>query len=124
MARQRALIFTNDGIGRCQLPDFIDMDHLNIGTVKLVQINNGTITLTGSNTGALPGTTPPTNQIHTINGGQEGSVIVLRCQAAAAIDNTGNLRLRSNFTMDSPEDTLVLLKTGSVWLELARSNNG
>ena len=124
MARQKALIFTAEGISRCQTPDFIDLGHLNIGIVGLVQINNGTITPSGSNIGALPGTTPPINQIHTIVGGQEGSVIVLRCQAAAAIDNTGNLRLRSNFTMDSPEDTLVLLKTGSVWLELARSNNG
>ena len=124
MPRQKALIFTNDGISRCQSPDFIDLEHLNIGAIKLVEINGGTITPIGSNIGAIPGMTPPTDQIHTIGGGQDGSILVLRCQAAAAIDNTGNLRLRGNFTMDDPTDTLTLLKSGSNWIELARSNNG
>lgn len=124
MARHKALIFTQDGVSRCQAPDFIDLEHLNIGAIKLVEINDGTITPTGSNIGATPGTTPPIDQIHTINGGQDGSILVLRCQSAAALDDTGNLRLRGNFTMNDPTDTLTLLKSGSNWIELARSNNG
>ena len=125
MARHKALIFTNDGVSRCQLPDFIDLSHLNIGVIGLVAINNGTITPIKSYIGALPGTIPPTNQIHTINGGQEGTIIVLRCQAAIAVDDTGNLRLAGNLIMNNPQDTLVLLKTAEgTWIELSRSNNG
>ena len=125
MARHKALVFRPEGIARCQLPDFIDLQHLNIGELETVSINNGAITPVRSNTGAIPGTIPPTNQIHTINGGDEGSVIVLRCQEAVAVDNTGNLRLRGNFTLNHADDTLMLLKTAQgTWLELSRSNNG
>lgn len=125
MPGHAALIFDSDGISRCQLPDFINLSHLNIGAVGWVTIDNGTITPVKSYIGALPGTIPPTNQIHTINGGQEGTIIILRCQAAIAVDNTGNLRLAGNLTMNNPEDTLMLLKTaGGTWIELSRSNNG
>lgn len=125
MPAHKALIFDEvDGFSRVQSPDFLDLEHLNIGEVGVVAINNGTITPTKTHTGAIAGTVPPTNQISTINGGTEGSILVLRCQAAVIVDNTGNLRLRSNFTADHPDDTLVLLKVASGnWVELARSNN-
>lgn len=125
MPAKKALILNTDSIEQCSPPDFIDNWHLNLGEIGLVYIDNGTITPVKSYTGALPGTVPPTNQIHTINGGEEGSIVVLRCQSASIIDNTGNLRIAGNFTMNHPNDTLTLLKTSSgTWLEIARANNG
>ena len=125
MAQHKALIFNEDGIARQQAPDFIEIDHLNLGPIELVPINNGSIIPTRTYTGAIPGTIPPTNQIHTITSGSEGTILILRCQEASLVDNTGNLRLSGNFAMNHPTDTLVLLRTaGGNWLELARSNNG
>jgi len=126
MAGYKALIFTQDGVSRCQAPDFIDLGHLNLGAIDLVTINNGTINLTKTYTGASPGTIPPTNQIHTINGGVEGTILVLRCwPTTITISDTGNLRLSGNFKINNTDDTLVLLKTAQgTWLELSRSNNG
>ena len=125
MPAHKPLIFDEfDGIARCQSPDFLDIEHLNIGQIGIVEINNGTITPTKTHTGAIAGTIPPTNQIHTINAGAEGSILVLRCQTATLMDDTGNLYLRSNFAMDNSNDTLVLLRSkNGRWLELARSNN-
>jgi len=125
MPAHKPLIFDEfDGIARCQFPDFLDIEHLNIGPIGIVEINNGIITPTKTHTGAIAGIIPPTNQIRIINAGIEGSILVLRCQTATLMDNTGNLRLRSNFAMDHPDDTLVLLRSkNDTWLELARSNN-
>lgn len=125
MPAYKPLIFDEfDGLARCQLPNFLDLEHLNIGQIGIVEINNGIIVPIKTYTGAIPGTIFPTNQIHTINGGIEGSIIILRCQTATLMDNTGNLRLRSDFTMNNSADTLVLLKIANgTWLELARSNN-
>jgi hypothetical protein len=126
MPAQKALIFDeSDGVARCHFPNFLDLEHLNVGQIEIVEINDGTIIPKKTYTGAVEGTIPPTNRIHTINGGMEGSILILRCQAALVIDNTGNLRLRSNFSINSIDDILVLLKTkNGNWLELARSNNG
>lgn len=125
MPSHKALIFTEDGIARCQTPDFIELEHLNVGEISVVEINNGTITPQRTYTGAIPGITPPTTQIHTINGGSEGSILILRCQSATLIDNLGNLRLSGNFTMNNVTDTLMLIRTAQgTWLELSRSNNG
>jgi len=125
MPPHKPLIFDEfEGLARLQFPNFLDIEHLNVGQVEIVEINNGIITPTKTYTGAVAGTVPPTNQIHTINSGAEGSILILRCQEAAIVDNTGNLRLRSNFTMNNSNDTLVLLKIrNGNWLELARSNN-
>jgi len=125
MARHKALIFNDAGVTRCQSPDFISLEHLNVGVLNIVSIDDGTIVPVSSHTGALPGTIPPTNLIHTISGGTEGSILVLRCLATTLQNNIGNLRLQGDFTMNNPNDTLTLLKTAQgIWLKLSRSNNG
>ena len=125
MPALKPLIFDKfDGFAQLQSPNFLDIDHLNLGSMGLVEVNGGIITPIKTYTGAIPGTISPVDQIQIINGGAEGTILILRCQAAAMVDNMGNLRLRSNFIMDSPNDTLVLLRIqNGVWLELARSNN-
>ena len=121
--RHKPLIYRNDGFSRCQSPDFIDLEHLNVGRIDITEIDRGKITVSKTYTGAIPGVTPPTNYIGIINGGVEGSILILRCQSATIVDNLGNLQLASNFAMNSPADTLMLLKAGDRWLELSRSNN-
>jgi hypothetical protein len=121
--RHKPLIYRDDGFSRCQAPDFLDLEHLNVGQIDIVEINNGRITVAKTYTGAIPGTIPPINYIGIINGGVNGSILILRCQNTTIVDNVGNLQLTSNFTMNSPADTLMLLKAGNNWLELSRSNN-
>jgi hypothetical protein len=38
-------------------------------------------------------------------------------------DGTGNLRLAGDFTLTNVQDTIVLLRVGSDWFELCRSDN-
>lgn len=67
-----------------------------------------------------------TDNLITISGGSNGQVVTLT-QASSArditvVDNTGNLRLAGNFTMDNVQDTLTLIKYGSNWVEVSRSD--
>lgn len=59
--------------------------------------------------------------------GPSGSILVIRPVNAArtvvAKDGTGNLSLSGDFTMDNVTDTLTLIWSGSVWIELSRSDN-
>jgi hypothetical protein len=127
MPAHKALIWGgSDGIGQVNLPDFIDLEHLSLGAREDVLINSSTIAVTKSYVLAARGSTGTVNQIRTINGGAEGSILVLRCTLSTTIiDSTGNIRTQGNFLMDNDSDTMVLLKLSSDnWLELARRNNG
>jgi hypothetical protein len=116
-----------DGISNANVPNYIDLGHLNIGTGESLSINNGQITVNKSFIHATAGSSGTTNQIWTINGGGAGSIIVLRCGTTTTIkDGTGNIQLSGDFTMNHSSDTLVLIRitpTGN-WLQLARANNG
>lgn len=114
-------------VSQLHLPNYLDMEHLNLGDAELVDINNGAIAITKSYVLATAGTTGVTNQIWTITGGDKGSILVLRCATSTTIrDNTANLRLPSDFVMDHSSDTIVLIRlsSGGNWLQLARANNG
>jgi hypothetical protein len=68
-----------------------------------------------------------TDDLDTINGFSVGKLLVL-CAAdnthdVVLKDGTGNLALAGDFTMDSTNDRIVLIGTGSTWIELCRSNN-
>ncbi len=69
-----------------------------------------------------------TDDLDTINGGVNGDMIICVASNTARDvvfkDDTGNLRLAGDFTLDSAFDTITLLKVGSDWLEMSRSNNG
>lgn len=69
-----------------------------------------------------------TDDMSTINGGNDGQILILQAANAArtvvAKDGVGNLRLNGDFSMDNSEDVLVLVKNGSTWYEVSRSDNG
>jgi len=112
------LILTGVGLAQLKSPKFLGLDHLNLGSKEEVYLVSNTITVTKSRAIILSSGT-----LNTINGLTDGSILILQAQSVTIADNTGNLRLVSNFQMDTRFDTLTLLRDRNVWIELARSNN-
>ena len=89
-------------------------------------IASDAITVTKSYAVPAPETGSADN-LATINGGFDGALLVLSGTASKTItvkDGTGNLKLAGDCALDNFEDTLTLIKRGTEWLEIARSNNG
>lgn len=57
----------------------------------------------------------------------DGSLLVLQAESSARTvvvkDSTGNLRLGGDFDLNHAEDTILLIKVGTVWYELASTSN-
>lgn len=70
-----------------------------------------------------------TDDLDTISGGEDGDVIIVFGTSAARVvtvkDGTGNLRTAGDIALDNPLDNITLLYSGAgtVWIEIARSNN-
>jgi hypothetical protein len=68
-----------------------------------------------------------TDDLDTISGGGTGNMIVLSAASDARTvvlkDNTGNLRLAGDFSLDALTDRIVLINTGAGYAEVCRSNN-
>jgi len=68
-----------------------------------------------------------TDNLATINGGESGQRITLKTVSSTRDvtmkDGTGNLNLAGDFLMDNSADTIELIKYGTGWLEVSRSNN-
>jgi hypothetical protein len=68
-----------------------------------------------------------TDDLDTINGGFEAQIIVLADVNSArditVKDGTGNLKLAGDFTLSNQEDTITLVKRGTSWYEVSRSDN-
>ncbi|WP_139015891.1 hypothetical protein [Ensifer aridi] len=68
-----------------------------------------------------------TDDLDTINGGTEGQILVIKSTAGTKDvtlkDGTGNLILAGDMLLDTTSDTITLIKVGSTWQEIARSNN-
>jgi hypothetical protein len=69
------------------------------------------------------------DNLATINGGYIGQTIFLRAQTSTQVitvqDKVGNIDLGGGtFLLDSANDCLTLIWTGTYWVEVARSNNG
>jgi hypothetical protein len=69
------------------------------------------------------------DDLDTINGGVDGDLIILTAandaRTVVCKDSTGNLRLAgADFSLDSVDDTLMLIYNGANWLEISRSDNG
>lgn len=102
-------------------PDYLSLWHLNVGSMELVVLDNFAITPTQTYLGILEGNT---TLLRTINGGTEGTILMLRAMPGiTAVRNVGNLKLQSNMTFASIDDTLMLLKTTTNWIEFSRSVN-
>jgi hypothetical protein len=101
---------------------------LSFGSPTTVTVASSAITVSKSfhkvDSPSAPGST---TNLTTINGGQQGDLLVLMAandaKTISCRDNTGNLRLAGNCNLDSAVDTITMMYDGTVWVELCRSNN-
>lgn len=68
--------------------------------------------------------------LNTINGGKEGQIVMFATASSSYTitfkDSTvspANLSLSADFAMNNPADMITLIKRGSIWYEVSRSNN-
>ena len=107
-------------------------DLLNItNSNNVVTLTAGAINLTGQSRSVVMLNTNEGSGIedlNTISGTNSGDVLILSSfytfKEITAKNGTGNLKLNSDFVMDSSNDRLVLISDGTNLYELARSNNG
>jgi len=90
-------------------------------------ISAGVVTATQSRHTIDTESDDATDDLDTINGGTGGDFLILTASSNARSvvvkDATGNLRLAGDFTMDNSQDTLMLMRAGTTWVEISRSNN-
>jgi hypothetical protein len=103
--------------------------YLDIPRPETIFISSGVISITqGYHTVDTEGGAA-SDEINTINdnGFPAATILVLRATSASRTvilkDDTGNLRLAGDCTLDDNDDTITLIGTGAVWYEVARSNN-
>ncbi len=102
---------------------------LNAGDGSTLTISSGSITLTNGFHNVDTQGAAASDDLDTLNSSAtEGSVVVLKAADSARTvvlkDGTGNLRLAGDFSMDNNRDTITLIYKDSVWMELARGDNG
>lgn len=100
---------------------------LGAGDQTTLTISSGSVTATKSYH-TIEGEGGVADDLVTINGGSSGDILVIRAVSSSfditAKDGSGNLFLAGDFVMDINTDMLTLMKSGSSWFELSRSNNG
>jgi len=68
------------------------------------------------------------DNLDTINGGSTGQMLLITAhdnnRTVVVKDDTGNLKLSGDCTLDSNIDSLLLMYVSSYWIEISRSNNG
>jgi Protein of unknown function (DUF2793) len=113
----------------------IDRNNGNTGFQRPFGIHNGPEVLTIASDAiaitksyaVVQSETGTADNLSTINGGFDGCLLVISGTAGHNVtikDGTGNLKLAGDFVMNNFDDTITLIKRGSDWLELCRSNNG
>jgi hypothetical protein len=106
----------------------VQANSLNFGDNPIeVVVASGVITAVGSFLSVDTEGSASTDDLDTVNGGRAGQMLILKAKNNArtivAKDNSGNLKLEGDFSMDNANDALVLIYTGSNWLEVSRSDN-
>jgi hypothetical protein len=104
-----------------------------LGSFSEVTISGGGITVTSSTHRVDTQNDDATDQLSSISGGTDGSILVLQSVTSTrdvtVTHSNGtpaqNIRLAGgvSFTLDTSNDVLVLMKYGSNWREVSRSNN-
>ena len=101
---------------------------LNLGIPTELTIAAGVITVTQTPHTVDTQDDDPTDNLVTINGGIEGDIIILSAESGGRTvvlkDDTGNLRLAGDFSLDALNDNITLRFNGTSWVQLAKSNNG
>lgn len=101
-----------------------------LGDNSTITISSGVITVTSSYHEVDTEGAASTDDVDTITVTDiaNGTLLVLQPASPARTvvikDGTGNLRTAGDFTMDNSQDTITLIKDGSVWYEVSRSDNG
>jgi hypothetical protein len=98
-----------------------------LGSMSELTIASGGITVTSSvHTVDTQGDASSDN-LNTINGGSTGSILVLTTADSSRDvtlkDDSDNLRLAGDCVLASSNDSITLIKNGTIWRELSRSNN-
>ena len=100
---------------------------LGLGDPEDVEISGGEITVTQSYVRVETEGSASTDDLVTINGGSTGDILVLRAyhndHDVVVKDNTGNLKLAGDFTMDGSSDRIMFIKEGSNWYALNQQSN-
>ena len=102
---------------------------LNMGSAGAVTIDTAEISITSSYIAVDTEAEAATDDLETIYGGHDGDILIIKAYDSARsvvlIDNTGNLRLQGNQTLDHEDDRSVLQYDGvtEVWVEISRANN-
>ena len=102
-----------------------------VKVTDIYTIDSGTITLTGYDQIRLVRIetegAAATDNLDKIDGGVAGDIIICRAydttHTVVLTDNTENLRLAGDCTLDASTDTITLIYRDTVWIEIARSNN-
>jgi hypothetical protein len=102
---------------------------LNTGPSRELTIASGAITVTGRDSFITIDTEADaaTDDLDTITGGITGQTLIIRTvtggRDVTLKDEVDNLSLAGDFTLTRIEDTIVLFKGGTNWLEISRSDN-
>ena len=98
-----------------------------LGSFTELTIASGAVTVTSSVHRVDTESNAGTDDLDTINGGTDGSILILSCadngRDVVFKDNTGNLKLNGDFTATNKADTITLVHYGSEWREVSRSDN-
>lgn len=69
-----------------------------------------------------------TDDLDTINGGDDGDLIIIKpantARTVVVKDGTGNINCAGDFSMADGQDTMMLIYNGNLWQEISRSANG
>ena len=98
-----------------------------LGEFGDLTIASGAVTATSSTHNIDTEGGGATDYLDTINGGSTGSIITLMAASGSrtvVVEDGTNLKLAGDCTLDNAEDTITLIKSGSAWHEVSRSNNG
>lgn len=106
---------------------FKNIKMLNLRDPTELTISGGEITVTQSFHTVDTEGDAASDDLDTISGGSEGDILIIARQAVGRAivvkDGTGNLALSGDFDLNANNDRLMLIRTGSGWAELSRSNN-
>lgn len=99
-----------------------------LGSMSELTIASGGITITSSVHIVDTQGDAASDNLNTINGGSTGSILVLTTADSSRDvtlkDDSDNLRLAGDCSLASSNDSITLIKNGSIWREVSRSING